>query len=471
MVTLTSTSVAPILIHIYMQGNITHVERQDKCFHKRNVLPALEHMLYRSMTHAISMDLETGTVCTFIACIKSRFEEYMDTVNDTCTIGAPTALPVLPAICKRTGSEQCQCSCSPGFEGIADSSIDGNTCEAIVVPHPASTVTSTFIIAPTSYIHVVATPTRSKHLVTTTPVTTPSITTTSSISAQTSPSITIPLTLLTGSPIATGAVSHDSGLGHSNTPTVISVVSGVAAVLLIVVIGMVIFCLGTVKYKRMKLNKFHEQRTMPFKQQKREKIDPNFIPDNWKMDTRIAMSKSIDSKLDTFPPHPHSSTEEEGAALMMAITETVPGEDGQISNAEKRGAYVYRVSEGSSGYVTEGSLGFISESLICQVKNYTDSISQDNNEVRLQGEGHVQNERGYIVDRKSSQQTNCSEDYMDSISQDNDGVRLQGKIDVKNDGYVVDRNSSQQTNCSPENYLAPILCTDVSFTFPLDMNS
>ncbi len=189
------------------------------------------------------------------------------------------------------------------------------------------------------------------------------------------------------------------------------------------------------------------------------------------MDTRIAMSKSIDSKLDTFPPHPHSSTEEEGAALMMAITETVPGEDGQISNAEKRGAYVYRVSEGSSGYVTEGSLGFISESLICQVKNYTDSISQDNNEVILQGEGHVQNERGYIVDRKSSQQTNCSEDYMDSISQDNDGVRLQGKMDVKNDGYVVDRNSSQQTNCSPENYIAPILCTDVSFTFPLDMNS
>ncbi len=50
-------------------------------------------MLYRSMTHTISMDLETGTVCIFMACIKSRLEEYMDTINDTCTIGGMAVSP------------------------------------------------------------------------------------------------------------------------------------------------------------------------------------------------------------------------------------------------------------------------------------------------------------------------------------------------------------------------------------------
>ncbi len=177
------------------------------------------------------------------------------------------------------------------------------------------------------------------------------------------------------------------------------------------------------------------------------------------------MSESTNSMLHTYRQHPQSITEEDGSALMMAVT---GDEDGQVSDAKKQGAYVYRVSEGSSGYVTEGSLGFMSDSLIHQVNKYM----EDNDEVRLQRESHVQNEGGFIVDRKISQRTSCSkspEIYVDSISQDNDEVRLQGKSDVKNDsGYIVDRNNTRQTDCSPEEYLAPILCTDVSFTFPLE---
>ncbi len=35
-----------------------------------------------------------------------------------------------------------------------------------------------------------------------------------------------------------------------------------------------------------------------------------------------------------------------GSALMMAVTETVSDEDGQVSDAKKQGAYVYGVSLG-----------------------------------------------------------------------------------------------------------------------------
>ena len=62
-------------------------ENQDKCFHKQRYgLPALSHMRYRSMTHVISTDLESETVCTFIAQVLDRYEDLLDTVVAECTI-------------------------------------------------------------------------------------------------------------------------------------------------------------------------------------------------------------------------------------------------------------------------------------------------------------------------------------------------------------------------------------------------
>ncbi len=125
----------------------------DNCFHKRGGLPVIKQLPIPepySMIHVISMDLAPGTVCTFTARMLDRFQNLQDTNTISCTVGgtcmcvlyetrtissshshtAQTAPTVLPAECT-FANEQCQCSCSPGFEGIANNSIDGNTCELL----------------------------------------------------------------------------------------------------------------------------------------------------------------------------------------------------------------------------------------------------------------------------------------------------------------------------------------------------
>ncbi len=109
---------------------------------------------YETMTHVISTDLESETVCTFIAQVLDRYEDLLDTVVVECTIkgnfkrfnefqndcttlqhnnitvmcNAASSSQVLPVVCEHNGG-QCQCSCSPGFEGLTENHIDGNICE------------------------------------------------------------------------------------------------------------------------------------------------------------------------------------------------------------------------------------------------------------------------------------------------------------------------------------------------------
>jgi len=124
---------------------LTHDDRPN-CFHRNGGIPPLAQLPpdERSMYHAVTAELELGTVCEFTAIARNNIWRAppLETVTANCTVNGllsfsflnlscfPTAdsSVVLPAVC--TYNETCDCRCSQGFIQKTPKLIDGNICDS-----------------------------------------------------------------------------------------------------------------------------------------------------------------------------------------------------------------------------------------------------------------------------------------------------------------------------------------------------
>ncbi|XP_064382271.1 uncharacterized protein LOC135331140 [Halichondria panicea] len=350
----------------------------DNCFHKRGGLPVLRQLQIPepySMTHVISTDLAPGTVCTFTANVLNRFQHQVETSTTSCTVGAPTAPAVLPAECI-FANEQCQCSCSPGFEGIANNSIDGNACKEVAneVANITFTSKSILTIAPTSTI---ATPTftNSSYLITTTDVTKPA----------TASNFILPFaesaTIITTSPTPTSVEI----LPQASILTTVILLPAIIIALLLIIVCLPLICFGRRKHRRERL---HMMQAMPFTIQKSEKIDPDFNP--IEIGKSTVVSESMHSIFNFLNPT--------GSDIQLPAIEGAQEFHGNntATNDQEDTKCSCNNNEKNSGHVTECTR---QDSLISEMTEYLDSpgYGSDNKKVST----HYWNTSDYVDDPSS----------------------------------------------------------------------